>query len=87
MVPAPKIKHGYCLKNLRECNPADAAAATVCMKDYQGCLFTLHFWASWAAQCEQMNAVLTELAKDSKLVHVKFVKVCNHCLSLRNVDG
>jgi len=45
------------------------------MKDYQGCLFTLHFWASWAAQCEQMNAVLTELAKDSKLVHVKFVKV------------
>lgn len=45
------------------------------MKDHQGCLFTLHFWASWAAQCEQMNAVLTELAKDSKLVHVKFVKV------------
>jgi len=45
------------------------------MKENQGCLFTLHFWASWAAQCEQMNAVLEELAKDTKLVHVKFIKV------------
>lgn len=45
------------------------------MAENRGCLFTLHFWASWAAQCEQMNAVLAELAKDSKLVHVKFIKV------------
>lgn len=48
---------------------------TKLMKEHQGCLFTLHFWASWAAQCEQMNTVLGELAKDSKLVHVKFIKV------------
>ena len=45
------------------------------MKEHQGCLFALHFWASWATQCEQMNTVLEELAKDSKLVHVRFVKV------------
>ena len=48
---------------------------TKLMKENQGCLFTLHFWASWAAQCEQMNTVLEELAKDTKLVHVKFIKV------------
>jgi len=48
---------------------------TKLMKENQGCLFTLHFWASWAAQCEQMNAVLEELAKESKLVHVRFIKV------------
>jgi len=45
------------------------------MKEHQGCLFALHFWASWATQCEQMNTVLEELAKDSKLVHVRFVKI------------
>ena len=45
------------------------------MEEHRGCLFTLHFWASWAKQCEQMNDVLGELAKDSKLVHVKFIKV------------
>jgi len=44
-------------------------------QDNQGCLLTIHFWASWAAQCEQMNTVLVELAKDSKLVHVMFLKV------------
>jgi len=45
------------------------------IEEHRGCLFTLHFWASWAKQCEQMNDVLGELAKDSKLVHVKFIKV------------
>jgi len=45
------------------------------MAENKGCLFALHFWASWAAQCEQMNDVLQELAKDTKLVHVRFIKV------------
>lgn len=33
----------------------------------------IHFHASWAAQCTQMNDVMTELAKDN--THVKFYKV------------
>ena len=33
----------------------------------------IHFHASWAAQCAQMNDVMTELAKDN--THVKFYKV------------
>lgn len=36
-------------------------------------LTVIHFHASWAAQCAQMNDVMTELAKDN--THVKFYKV------------
>ena len=36
-------------------------------------LTVIHFHASWAAQCTQMNDVMTELAKDN--THVKFYKV------------
>ncbi|XP_014672087.1 PREDICTED: glutaredoxin 3-like [Priapulus caudatus] len=37
-------------------------------------LLVVHFWASWAPQCEQMNEVLEELAKDPKLSCIQFVK-------------
>jgi len=38
MVPTPMLKHGYCLRKLKECSPADADDATNCMSDYHGCL-------------------------------------------------
>lgn len=38
-------------------------------------LVVVHFSAVWAPQCQQMNDVLTELAKDSQYVNVRFVKV------------
>ncbi|XP_067858487.1 glutaredoxin 3 [Heptranchias perlo] len=36
-------------------------------------LVVVHFWAPWAAQCSQMNEVMTELAKEYP--HVIFVKL------------
>jgi len=39
-------------------------------------LIVLHFYASWAPQCEQVDDVLAELNRDSSLTDaVKFVKV------------
>jgi len=39
-------------------------------------LIVLHFCASWAPQCEQVDDVLVELHKDSSLAAVvKFFKV------------
>lgn len=40
-------------------------------------LVVVHFWANWAQQCQQMNDVLTELAKDTQYINCKFVKVQN----------
>jgi Grx4 family monothiol glutaredoxin len=38
-------------------------------------LVVAHFWAAWAAQCEQMNDVLKELSKDPQLKETVFMKV------------
>jgi len=39
-------------------------------------LIVLHFYASWAPQCQQVDSVLAELHKDSSLAAaVKFLKV------------
>ncbi|XP_073239713.1 glutaredoxin 3-like [Porites lutea] len=43
------------------------------LADYSSFLTVIHFHASWAAQCAQMNDVMTELAKDN--THVKFYKL------------
>jgi len=40
-----------------------------------GWLVVVHFWADWAPQCQQVNAVLEELAKDSKNSNCKFLKL------------
>ena len=37
-------------------------------------LAVVHFWAGWAPQCQQINDVLEELAKDSK-IKAKYAKV------------
>ena len=39
-------------------------------------LVVVHFWAAWAPQCQQMNDVMTELAKDTK-IKAKYAKVSN----------
>ncbi|XP_043238306.1 glutaredoxin-3-like [Amphibalanus amphitrite] len=41
----------------------------------QGSLTVAHFAAHWAPQCQQMNEVLEELARDPQLAHVRFVTV------------
>ncbi|XP_074640333.1 glutaredoxin 3-like [Tubulanus polymorphus] len=38
-------------------------------------LIVVHFQASFATQCTQMNEVMQELAKDTQYINVKFVKV------------
>ena len=38
-------------------------------------LVVVHFSASWAPQCQQMNDVLTELSKDPQLSAVRFLEV------------
>lgn len=43
------------------------------LSKFHSFLTVIHFHASWAAQCTQMNDVMTELAKDN--THVKFYKV------------
>lgn len=35
----------------------------------------VHFWAPWAPQCQQMNDVLEELAKDTQLAKSQFLKL------------
>ncbi|XP_048464803.1 glutaredoxin 3 isoform X2 [Rhincodon typus] len=45
-------------------------------------LVVVHFWASWAQQCLQMNEVMTELSKEYP--HVIFVK---NCQRIDRVDG
>lgn len=39
----------------------------------QGSLTVAHFTAHWAPQCQQMNEVLEELARDPQMGHVRFV--------------
>lgn len=34
----------------------------------------MHFYAPWAAQCDTINAVIDELAKQNEYSHVKFSK-------------
>ncbi|KAL3863210.1 hypothetical protein ACJMK2_004976 [Sinanodonta woodiana] len=36
-------------------------------------VFVVHFSANWAPQCQQMNDVLKELAKDTQFIHCKFL--------------
>ncbi|XP_078421025.1 glutaredoxin 3 isoform X2 [Cetorhinus maximus] len=45
-------------------------------------LVVVHFWATWAPQCLQMNDVMTELSKEYP--HVTFVK---NCQKIDRVDG
>lgn len=35
----------------------------------------VHFWADWAPQCNQMDDVMKELARDMQFVNVIFMKV------------
>ncbi|XP_025095704.1 glutaredoxin-3-like [Pomacea canaliculata] len=38
-------------------------------------LVVVHFWADWAPQCNQMDDVMKELARDMQFVNVIFMKV------------
>lgn len=38
-------------------------------------LVVLHFWAAWAPQCQQINDVLVELAKNKELGQIRCVQV------------
>ncbi|KAL4231374.1 Glutaredoxin 3 [Mactra antiquata] len=54
---------------------SDSAGFKSAIKDAGSNLSVVHFAATWAPQCTQMNDVLTELAKDSQYSKVKFFKV------------
>ncbi|RDD37402.1 Glutaredoxin-3 [Trichoplax sp. H2] len=43
------------------------------LQEVGSALTVVHFWATWAAQCLQMNVVLDELA--NKYLNIKFVKI------------
>ncbi|OWA52358.1 Glutaredoxin-3 [Hypsibius exemplaris] len=45
------------------------------LKTHNDNIIVVHFWASWAEQCQQMNEIIDELSKDSKLFPVKFLLV------------
>ena len=38
-------------------------------------MIVLHFWASWAPQCSQINDVLTELGKSKEFGSIKYFQV------------
>jgi len=40
-----------------------------------GSIAVLHFWAPWAEACNQMNGVLSELAKGNEYPNLKFLKI------------
>jgi len=44
MVPGRMLKHGHCLRKLKECNPANAEDATSCMSVYHDCLGSMMHW-------------------------------------------
>ncbi|KAK3606046.1 hypothetical protein CHS0354_006391 [Potamilus streckersoni] len=43
------------------------------IKEGGSLVFVVHFSANWAPQCQQMNDVLKELAKDTQFIHCKFL--------------
>ena len=62
----------YVLLNSRLLTVIECGLSLICSH-----LVVAHFWAQWAPQCQQMTDVMTELAKDTQYINVKFVKVCS----------
>lgn len=51
-------------------------AVLMCIASRSTQLVVVHFWSSWAPQCQQITDVLNELAKNRDLGQIRYVQVC-----------
>jgi len=63
------------MENVEDVRSADNFNKIIDQSNSSSTLVVAHFWAGWAAQCEQMNDVLKELSKDPQLSKAVFIKV------------